>query len=512
MTHKLTHASPILLTLALLVLLTPDSAQAIPAFTRSFKVECSTCHTIFPELNEYGDAFLKNSYVFVNKGKKGGKETEPTPLQTPASAAKPLLSAKPATAAGSVSLDIQGNGDEEILRKLKSGAITATETNEPTQPSATEPTPRAVAPQQATGEPKSEGLLLSAIPEQLPISFTGALNVAYDNKAVNEFDFSTRAFKLHAGGNFRETIGFFATYVAYSEQPPSSNANTSVISSNNKSDLTEFFISWRHLLNTPVNLKVGRMQPKLGLWKTNNKLSVTNNYLPYTYTVGGQSTGQQSVFRIDQNQDALELNAVVANRFFVAAGIVNRKGQNSKEGYGHLAYKFGGADYLANEPEIDLAKEESILDFLTVTFGSYGYVGKNGSANSNDPKNNYYRIGLDSELLYKSLRLRLLGGYGNDDKVDTTAINQLTGVISKSGSVEAEYAFHSNLLAAGRYEYLQQVASPQNQGFSNQYIRRYIATLGYNPFENLKLVAEYKYELVTRAINRLGTLGLTFGF
>ena len=470
------------------------SAHAIPAFTRAHKVECTTCHTIFPELNEYGEAFLKNSYVYFGKAKKGAREPEPAPA------------AKPAASAGS-SNDIRGEGDADTLSKLKAGAMTASDSGGTEQSAAAEAPASAVDSPRPSGESKSEGILLSAIPEQLPVSFTGSLNVAYDHKAVNELDLSTRAFKLHAGGNFRNTVGFFATYVAYSEQPPVGNYNTSVISSNNKTDINEFYISWRHLLDTPFNLKVGRMQPKLGLWKTNNKLSTTNNYLPYTYTAG-----QSSVFRVDQTQDALELNAVLAKRFFVAGGIVNRKGQNTKEGYGHVSYKFGGADYLANEPEIDLAKDESILDFLTLTVGSYGYYGKNGTANSNDPKNTYYRVGLDSELLYKSFRLRLLGGYGDDDKVNPLPVDQWTTVISKSATVEAEYALLLNLLAAGRFEYLQQKGSPQNQGFSDLYARRYIATLGYSPLENLKLIAEYKYEVVTSAINRLGTLGLTFGF
>jgi hypothetical protein len=47
------------------------NSHAIPAFTRAYKVECTTCHTIYPELNEYGEAFLKNSYVYSGKAKKG---------------------------------------------------------------------------------------------------------------------------------------------------------------------------------------------------------------------------------------------------------------------------------------------------------------------------------------------------------------------------------------------------------------------------------------------------------
>ena len=42
-------------------LLLPESAQAIPAFTRQHKTECFTCHTVFPELTEQGENFRKNS-------------------------------------------------------------------------------------------------------------------------------------------------------------------------------------------------------------------------------------------------------------------------------------------------------------------------------------------------------------------------------------------------------------------------------------------------------------------
>lgn len=479
-------------------LLIANSAHAIPAFTRAHKVECTTCHTIFPELNEYGEAFLKNSYVYVGK-KKAGKEKEAAPVTAP-----PAKAATAGNGAGRAKV-IKGDGDADKLSKLKSGAmITDSDTADSPAPA---PAPVASTGDSSSGESKSEGLLLAAIPEQLPISFTGALNVIYDNKAVNEFDFSTRSFKLHAGGNFRDTVGFFATYVAYSEQPPVGTYNSSVISSNNKTDINEFYITWRHLFDTPLNMKVGRMQPKLGLWKTNNKLTVTNNYLPYTYTVG-----KESLFRVEQTQDTLELNAVLGKRFFVAGGVVNRKGQNTKEGYGHISYKFGGADYLANEPDIDLSKDETILDFLTLSVGSYGYYGKNGTANSNDPKNSYYRLGLDTELLYKAFRLRVLGGIGSDDNVAPSIITKKTRVTSRSGTAEVEYALKMNLLASTRFEYLQQEATPDKQNFTNLYARRYVAALGYAPLENLKLIAEYKYEIANSAINRLGTMGLTFGF
>lgn len=39
-------------------------AEAIPAFSRELKTECTTCHTIFPQLNEFGQAFEKNGFVW----------------------------------------------------------------------------------------------------------------------------------------------------------------------------------------------------------------------------------------------------------------------------------------------------------------------------------------------------------------------------------------------------------------------------------------------------------------
>ena len=57
-----------LLAALLLSLWCTDRADAIPAFSRLHKTECTTCHTIYPELNEYGEAFLKNSFVYMGKG------------------------------------------------------------------------------------------------------------------------------------------------------------------------------------------------------------------------------------------------------------------------------------------------------------------------------------------------------------------------------------------------------------------------------------------------------------
>jgi len=44
-----------------------DRAEAIAAFSRTYKTECTTCHTIFPQLNEFGQAFEKNGFVWPSE-------------------------------------------------------------------------------------------------------------------------------------------------------------------------------------------------------------------------------------------------------------------------------------------------------------------------------------------------------------------------------------------------------------------------------------------------------------
>lgn len=506
MIKYLMKISPILLAFAMVaIVFIPNSAHAIPAFTRANNVECSTCHTIFPELNEYGEAFLKNGYVYFGKGKKKSAEKPKAPPVV--TEAKPLLSA-PATGAG-----VKGEGDSDLLNKLKSGVMVSSDA--PVSAS----TPAAVQGAESDNnqgpvatEAKSEGVALSGVPELLPISFSAAIHGTFDRSPEstqpNDYDLSTRTLKLNAGGNFKEKVGFFGTYLLYTENT-SNITNTSQTPTNltAKEDIGELFIMWRHILDTPINIKVGRFQPKLGLWKSNNRLSTTNSYATYAYKVG------VSDFKLEQPQDAIEANMIFANRLFMAGGIVNRKNQNTKEWYLHTSVKFGGADYVANEPEIDLNKEESILDYLTLTIGGYGYVGTNGTANTvtNVPirQNYYYRTGLDVDLLYKLFRLKLSGVMGNDDNPALTYAEP--EVKTYVAAIEGEYAFLQNLIGSFRFEY-------QDDGLS--ILRRYIPTLAYSPIENVKFVAEYKHEWgVTYGSsgkswpeNRIGTLGAMFAF
>ncbi len=56
-----------------------SSAHAIPAFARKYKTSCTTCHTVFPKLNPFGEAFRRNGYRFPGVDGDAVK-AEPVPL------------------------------------------------------------------------------------------------------------------------------------------------------------------------------------------------------------------------------------------------------------------------------------------------------------------------------------------------------------------------------------------------------------------------------------------------
>ncbi len=45
----------------------PRNAQAVPSFARKYQTSCQTCHTIYPTLNPFGEAFRRDGYRFPSQ-------------------------------------------------------------------------------------------------------------------------------------------------------------------------------------------------------------------------------------------------------------------------------------------------------------------------------------------------------------------------------------------------------------------------------------------------------------
>lgn len=441
---------------------TVSTSHAIPAFSREHNAECATCHTIFPELNEYGDAFLKNGFVW-NKPGKGGTQSTPE-----------------------AAVAVKGEGDQATLQKLR-------------QVAPAEATSKSAPP--LLGAPvKSELLWLSGLPQTVPISLAATLNAAYnDDAAYDKVDLSTRAISLLAGGVFQDKLSFYLKYNLYTEgefKPSVSNTPLN-LGSPYASDVEEFYLVWRNALGSPVNIKAGRFRPQLSLWKKTNKTTISD-FATTSYRVG------KSLFTTDAPEDAVEANAVLFNRLFLAGGVVDRNGQDTNEAYGHLSFKLGGSDFHANEPDIDL-DNESIFDYMYLVVGAYAYGGRNSLSLVSSQRNNFFRGGVEMDLVVKNARLKLAWAKGQDRNPDFLShIKEYTDVYAAQG----EYMFRTDLLALCRYEY-------QEMG-SGTTIERVIPAVSYAPLQNTKLTLEYQYVNSRRPGSRtdsnLALLGVRVAF
>jgi len=56
--------SLVLAVVGVLLCAIPRTASAIPAFARKYGTSCTTCHTIYPKLNPFGEAFRRNGFRF----------------------------------------------------------------------------------------------------------------------------------------------------------------------------------------------------------------------------------------------------------------------------------------------------------------------------------------------------------------------------------------------------------------------------------------------------------------
>src|SRR2546427_9110749 len=89
------RALRIVIAAAMLLALSSLPAHAIPAFARKYGTSCTTCHTIFPKLAPFGEAFRRNGFRFpgvdrdyikqdaIALRRSGAEETATLPPQVP---------------------------------------------------------------------------------------------------------------------------------------------------------------------------------------------------------------------------------------------------------------------------------------------------------------------------------------------------------------------------------------------------------------------------------------------
>ncbi len=396
-------------------------AQAIPAFARAYNTECTTCHTIVPERNKFGEAFKKNGFIWPGK------------RQAPKQQA------------------------------------------------------------QQKNDANKDALFISGIPAQFPVSFLGEVEGSYNRANSPKLDlFSTSGLEVVSAGAFRDVASWWGGF-----------GISKVGDAAAETDTGELYIQFLKPFNLPVFVKVGRFNPTLSLWKENDHTSVeTFAFITNKISSAGPSSLSDSdatafesavtdrLFSLDSKKNGIELSKVFGSKVYATAGVLNSEGGNNNDFYGHLSVRLLGTDFLGKQPQVSLTSAESIFDYLTVTIGGYGY---SGSWQSPDTVvaapvygNDFYRAGLESEILYKALTVRLGASLGSDDNLYDD--NQSRDSHSYLG--QAEYMINSKVVVGARYE---ELSAEQNDG-SDAVNRIYGPSVTYAMLQNLKLSAEYTHD------------------
>lgn len=111
MTHSRSVAMKVLLATAALAAAAP--AAAIPAFARKYGTSCLTCHTVYPKLTPFGEAFRRNGYRFPGVDSDYVKQ-ETVPLGQEQNKKTFPDSVWPASLPGSVPIAIGANGTMRV--------------------------------------------------------------------------------------------------------------------------------------------------------------------------------------------------------------------------------------------------------------------------------------------------------------------------------------------------------------------------------------------------------------
>ncbi len=93
--------------------LSPARALAIPAFARKYETSCLTCHSVYPRLTPFGEAFRRNGYRFPGVDSDYVKQAT-IPLGQEANKKTFPNSVWPALLPGSVPLAIGANGQLKV--------------------------------------------------------------------------------------------------------------------------------------------------------------------------------------------------------------------------------------------------------------------------------------------------------------------------------------------------------------------------------------------------------------
>lgn len=444
------------LAVILVVLASAPKSSAIPAFSRKYQTSCTTCHSNYPELNDFGEAFKKNGFKFPKDDEVFVKEP---PVLLGSKAQKEAFPAAvyPGEIPGYLPIAFRYEGNFTLNRKGPQGFI------------------------QQNG-------------------FTPRTDL-----------FAPNTFTIIAAGSFGQNLSF---WIDDDISVDAGNANGSL------GDGWLKYSDLGHGIGLPKNaLNVRFGQFELDLPFTQAKSIYLSPYDIYGEpSVAGSlgTTNNQTVFGSPQR--GIEFGGTPNNgNFDWSVAITNGSNvgdatRSSKDVYVRLSQKFN----LERDPDsrnaIQAAGPTGPRDHTSIRLGFLYYYGKNqqnqdgllfpGIPTIEEP---FYRIGGDIRFKYRHLELYGLGMYGHDDNHivsgNPPVLSSAAAVKFSGGFAGANYWFYPWLIGTFHYDAINSHTDFVNgqlnftTGTASQYHTRNRFSPGFQILvrANIKVVGEYQY-------------------
>jgi len=449
---------------AALAVLAALPARAFPIFARKYETSCQTCHTVFPKLNPFGQAFRLNGYRMP-------KETE----------------------------------EQVKVRQLSLGA----DAYKRLWPSAVWP---------------SE--LPSAGPFALNIKAESVYSSTDDhqgNKAVTHEDFQLpQEVNLFAAGTLGDHFSFLCE-LTHSENPDSSSG---VEIEHARIDFDNL-LGPEHAFNIRLgkfapNLYDGFQE----MWiSTDNGIDALFSYNPVGLHGGNSLDDAQMQVSLPARVRGIEAYGVLAHRFFWTVGVSTKLGPGqatltpgadggpatlnpngnfnnsaNKDFYARMDWKFGGMGLDGDTEGVAMPPENwretslrlGVLAFAGSGTNAWTSLNTDAGAPAFMQDTHYSRVGLFASLMVKDLNLFGVALHGQDrlqlfDGTGGVLLNDTPHTFD-AWFTQADYVFNPTFLGSLRYEKLRMAdpaAEPKGVRFLN-------VSFTYTVVANLKLMLEYR--------------------
>jgi len=425
------------------------SAEAIPAFARKYATSCQTCHTVFPKLNAFGTAFRLNGYRMP-------KETEEMVKEKPVSLGAPAY------------------------KKLW---------------------PRAIWP----------GEISSSVPLAVVMKFadvnTSTLNADGTTMNVkNDFQFP-QELNIFAGGTLGEHVSYLGevTFAVSGDNSVSTDVEHAHVSFDSPFGPENAF-----------HFRLGKFTPNVAdvfqemFITTNAGIDSVFNYNPIGLN-GGTGIGADALtpnpISFPKLVRGIEVYGVVTHRLLYAAGVVNgisagngQFGNNSKDFYGRIDYKFGGMGLDGDTGGKEIPDQNWRDDSFRL--GAFAYRGTASGVNFaftemsnkiNVQDDNFLRTGFFASAYLRDLNVFGAYVHGRDTlrQFDPTSSARLAQVQPTYNSwfAQADYVFYPWLHAALRYE----TVTPADRSVRS--LRTGVVNVSALIRANVKAIVEYQRDL-----------------